>query len=202
MLFRNFEQHLQLAQQNLNLIQNLIQQEYSDSSNSTPELLVETLSQLSIALEELHIAQEELQQQNEELIATRQELEQQRQRYQDLFEFAPEGYLVTDTLGVISQANHAIEIMLGVRSDRLVGKPLIVFIPENERLSFQIQLNKLSLNKNLLDWEINLKPRQGKSFSVEISIAMQKDNQGNVEGLLWSIRNLRRSGQKSNSFDN
>ncbi len=81
----------------------------------------------------MHIAQEELQQQNEELIATRQELEQQRQRYQDLFEFAPEGYLVTDTLGVISQANHAIEIMLGVRSERLVGKPLIVFIPENER---------------------------------------------------------------------
>ena len=189
MLFRNFEQHIQLAQQNLNLIQSLIEQEYSDSANSTPALLIKTLSQLSIALEELHIVTEELQQQKEEMIATRLELEKERLSYQDLFQLAPDGYLVTDPKGVIRQANHAIETMLGVRSDRLVGKPLIVFIPENERLSFQIQLNKLTLEKTLPKWSINLKPRQGQPFSVEISIAMQKDNQGNVERLLWSIRN-------------
>ena len=184
-LIQNFEQNIQLAQQRLDLIH----QWCNDSSKPAQELLLETLSELSIALEELHVATEELQQQNEELLASRQELEQQRQSYQELFELAPDGYLVTDLKGTIRQANQAVETMLGVRSARLVGKPLIVFIPENERLSFQIQLNKLTSEKNLSNWSINLKPRQGQPVPVEISITRQKDNQEN-RGLLWSIRNL------------
>lgn len=185
-LIQNFEQNIQLAQQRLDRIY----QWHIDSLKPPQDLLAETLSELSTALEELHVVAEELQHQNDELLATRQELEQERQRYQELFEFAPDGYLVTDTEGVIRQANHAIETMLGVRCDFLVGKPLIVFISENEHSIFRTQLNKLIPEKNWSNWEINLKPRQGQPFPVELSIARQKDNQGNVVGLLWSIRNL------------
>ena len=182
----NFEQYIEYAQQRLDLIN----QEVIDSSKSSKELLTETISELSIFLEELHIVTEELEQQNEELIATRLELEKERQSYQDLFQLAPDGYLVTDSKGVIRQANHAIETMLGVRSDRLVGKPLIVFIPENERLSFQIQLNLVVQKGEVKDWTINLQPRQGKCFPAEISITSQYSTQGDLVGLLWSIRDL------------
>ncbi|MDJ0692609.1 MAG: hypothetical protein QNJ41_29525 [Xenococcaceae cyanobacterium MO_188.B32] len=94
MLTQDFERNIQRAQQHIDLINRC----YTDLSKPAQEILTQTISELYTSLEELHIAQEELQQQNEELIATRQELEQQRQRYQDLFEFAPEGYLVTDTV--------------------------------------------------------------------------------------------------------
>ena len=188
--FRDFEQHIQIAQQNLDIIQDLIHQECIDSPQSTPELLIEMLCQLSIALEELHIAQEELQQQNEELIATRQELEWERQRYQELFEFAPDGYLVTDTRGIIQEANYALITKLGVPRKYLVGKPIIVFVSQADRHAFSSQLNLVVQKGEVKDWAINLQPRQGQPFPVETSIISQKDNQQNGMRLLWSIRDL------------
>ncbi len=184
---QNFEQNLQLARQNLDLIN----QWCKDESKPPQELLQETLSEFANALEELHVATEELQQQNEELCATRQNLELERQKYQDLFEFAPDGYLVTTKEGVIGKANYAIESMLGVRSNFLIGKPVIVFIAESERPMVRRQITQLLSDKTLGNWKINLQPRQNTPFPVEISIAQQKDAQGNPTGLLWLIRDLR-----------
>jgi PAS domain-containing protein len=78
------------------------------------ELLMVTSEELSVASEELNVAQEELiqqheelVQQNQELVAVREAVEAERQRYQELFELAPDGYLVTDVNGNIQQANRA-----------------------------------------------------------------------------------------------
>ncbi|HBY80229.1 MAG TPA: PAS domain-containing sensor histidine kinase, partial [Cyanobacteria bacterium UBA11148] len=49
--------------------------------------------------------EEEVRLQNEELIVARQAIEAERQRYRELFEFAPDGYLVTDIYGLIQEAN-------------------------------------------------------------------------------------------------
>lgn len=65
-------------------------------------VMTEALEALSNTLEELHVATEELRQQGDELAATCQTLEAERRRYQELFEFAPDGYLVTDDKGVIA----------------------------------------------------------------------------------------------------
>jgi len=54
---------------------------------------------LQAANEELAATEEELRVQNEELAVSRTELDQTRARYQDLFESAPDGYLVTDGEG-------------------------------------------------------------------------------------------------------
>jgi len=61
-------------------------------------------------------------------LAAREALETERQRYRDLFEFAPDGYLVTDADGTIQEANQAAALLLGVRQDFLGGKPLVVFV--------------------------------------------------------------------------
>lgn len=50
-------------------------------------------------------------QEDDALVATRQTVEAERQRYQALFEFAPDGYLVTDANGRIQEANCAIAIL-------------------------------------------------------------------------------------------
>lgn len=182
----NCEQYIEYGRQRLDIIHKRV----IDSSKLSQKFLTEVLSELALFLEELHIVTEELQQKNEELIATRSALELERQRYQDLFEFALDGYLVTDANGIISQANHAVETMLGVRSNRLVGKPLMFFIPENERSLFQTQLNKLSLNNSLLNWSIELKSREGQSVPAQICLVSQKDNQQNLVKLFWLIRNI------------
>ncbi|MEH2245501.1 PAS domain-containing protein [Nostoc sp.] len=93
---------------------------------SQQEIIIEAFEELNIAMEELLTACEELE-------VTRAAVEKERQRYQDLFEFAPDGYLVTDTAGIIQEANYAIANLLSVHQKYLVGKPLIVFIAQQDR---------------------------------------------------------------------
>lgn len=106
-------------------------------------LLGDSLRELAIALQELHVAAEELQQQNEALATTRQLVEAERQHYQELFDFAPDGYLVTDPEGVIREANRAVATLLDVRQDFLVGKPLLVFVAETARQRFHERLIRM-----------------------------------------------------------
>src|SRR5579884_709727 len=54
-------------------------------------------------------------------------------RYQELFDFAPDGYLVTDLQGIILQANHAAAAMLGTRKEFVVGKPLLFYVANGDR---------------------------------------------------------------------
>jgi len=107
------------------------------------------------AFEELHTAVEELLTASEQLDVTRAAVEKERQRYQELFEFAPDGYLVTDTAGKIQEANRAAATLLCVRQKYLAGKLLIVFIAQQDRQFFSSQMNN---SQESLDWEINVQP--------------------------------------------
>ncbi|MGL5922295.1 PAS domain-containing protein, partial [Chroococcidiopsis sp.] len=78
------------------------------------ELLEQSLEELRITLEELHVAEEEILAQNEELAIVRTQIEIERQRYLDLFEFAPDGYIVTDAIGKIREVNRAAANLLNV----------------------------------------------------------------------------------------
>lgn len=120
--------------------------------------------ELQETLEELQTAEEELRQQNEQLIFSREITEAERLRYQNLFEFAPDGYFVTDNLGVIQEANQAASFLLSVPQKALIGKPLVVFIAQQYQFNFVSRLRKL---QNLQEWEMYLQPRTGLSFPVK-----------------------------------
>lgn len=140
--------------------------------------------ELQQTLEELQVAEEELRQQNEELAVAREIAELERQRYQDLFEFAPYGYLVSDAMGVIKEANHAISTLLSVPPSYLVGKPLVLFIAEEHRQDF---LKELLTLQQVEDWEIHLQPRGGLSFPANARAAAIYDSQGKRLGWRWLL---------------
>jgi two-component system, cell cycle sensor histidine kinase and response regulator CckA len=181
------DDQLQAAQQRL------VHLQQSNSSQSIPsqELQGQAIAELSIALEELNVAVEELYEQNEELHAARYEIELERQLYQELFDFAPDGYLVTDNGGTIREANCRAETLFKVRRDKLIGKPFVLFVAEGDRPIFHAQLNQLSAtNSKLHDWELSLQPRTGKPFAAAISLSLKSDRASNATRLLWSIRDL------------
>ena len=151
---------------------------------------LEALAELSTALEELHVAAEELRQQNEELLATRQALEAERQRYQDLFEFAPDGYLVTDADGTIQEANQAAARLLGVRQDFLVGKPVVVFVAGDAHRAFGAYLARLhaGLPDREAEWQTTVQPRGGPAFPVTLTTGRIRDPTGHLVGLRWLLR--------------
>ncbi len=112
-------------------------------SGSQADLLKEALESLQISFEELCVAEEEMRVQNEELIAVNQELHKEHQRYLELFDFAPEGYLVTDLDGTIQEANLAVAALLNVRREFLVGKPMLVYVNEEDRKIFRFSAYQL-----------------------------------------------------------
>ncbi|MEB3214702.1 MAG: ATP-binding protein [Nostocales cyanobacterium 94392] len=172
------------------------------SVNQAPQqqqqLLMQAVEQLSVSLEELHVAEEELLQQNEQLVEYQTEIEKERQRYQELFDFAPDGYIVTDINGKILEANQAASQLLRIEKKRLIGKLLVVFVPQETRREFRQQLHNLYSKKQLKNWEINLQNNQGILFDCEISASLINENQGNCIGIRWLLRNisLRKQAEK------
>ncbi|MBD2564712.1 MULTISPECIES: PAS domain-containing protein [Nostoc] len=109
--------------------------------------------ELQQVIEELQVMSEELRQQNEQITVAYEIAQLERQRYQDLFEFASDGYLMTNTAGIIVEANHAAATLFFVHQNYLVGKPLVVFIARPDRREFITRLNNL---QHLDEWEINI----------------------------------------------
>jgi len=154
------------------------------------EVLPQALEELQAALEELHIAQEELRQQNQKLAATRQAVEAERKRYQEMFEFTPDSYLVTDGEGIIQEVNRATAALLHMHQDSLVGKPLAVFVAEEDRQAFCAQLIRLKQLQQAGDWQVRIQPREGASCLTAITVAGVRDPQGNPVGLRWLLRDI------------
>lgn len=155
-----------------------------------PELLPEAVAELNTALEELQVAYEELRDQNEELLAAREVVELERQRYCELFEFAPDGYLVTDVHGVIREANRAAASLLGTPQNYLSGKPLVLFVPRNLHRSFLLQLSVIGRSNRVLEWGLRLQPRHGTPVDVVVKVAVVSDLDEQPTTLRWLIRDV------------
>lgn len=176
--FRQVNQHTEIEQIRYQTQNNLRLWVEAQSAE-----IMQVNQELQLALEELQVVEEELREQNEELAVARELVELERQRYQDLFEFAPDGYLVTDTAGIIQEANRAAAILLAVRQKYLVNKPLILFIFHQDRQTFTIRLNNSQPEQQ---WEAYLKPRGGKAFPVSIRVAAMYA-EGKQVGWRWLI---------------
>jgi PAS domain S-box-containing protein len=101
----------------------------------TPEAAEAALTALSNAIEELQVAAEELEIKNEELMNALGELSAQHDRYQQLFDLMPDGYVTTDTAGAIVEANAAAGRLLQQAPGDLVGMSLESLLgPEVGRL--------------------------------------------------------------------
>jgi two-component system sensor histidine kinase UhpB len=154
------------------------------------EILARVFEEFQGALEELQVAQEELRLQNEELAIARQAAETERQRYQELFNCAPDGYLVTSMTGAIEEANYTAATLLAVDQRWLVGKPLSVFVAKEEQRAYHAQLNRLLRLGRVQDWEVRLQPRKGPPFPVAVTAATVYDSQGESVSVRWVIRDI------------
>jgi two-component system cell cycle sensor histidine kinase/response regulator CckA len=144
--------------------------------------------ELQLALEEVEVADEELTLQNEELLAVREELDLQRHRYQDLFELAPDGYLVTGLTGVVHEANRAALELFQTSLKAMRGKPLVVFVVEEDRPRFRALFPRLKAGERLADWEVALRRRGGSPFPAVLTV-VQEAGRGAAE-LRWIVRDV------------
>ena len=97
-----------------------------------------TLEEIRHLAHELQTHQIELELQNDELRRAQEELVESRDRYVDLYDFAPVGYVTVGEKGIVQEANLTSAELFGVDRGSLLGQPLSNFIaPEDQDVYFQ-----------------------------------------------------------------
>lgn len=165
---------------------------FYDSDLPSLELKAKLLSELNIALNELNTTSLELQQQNEELEASRHRLEEERSRYQQLYDLAPDGYLVTNDEGVIIEANLAAAQLFRVSRSFLIGTPLTMFVSNEDRFKFRTRLAEKK-NSTIMQneiWEFYMLSGNRTHFPVSVTVAKVFSSSGTSSELRWMIRDI------------
>jgi PAS domain S-box-containing protein len=160
---------------------------------TTPDVATSTeevLEDLRVALEELRVAEEELRQQNEELAATHVELDIERRRFEELFEFAPNPYFVTDSMGIIIQSNRSASSLLRVVPRFLPGKALATYIANEDRPRFRSLIAAIPPDRQSRTAAFKLQPREGDIVDVELTYSAGQSAMGAVNQIRWMARDV------------
>jgi PAS domain S-box-containing protein len=131
-----------------------------------------------------------LRQQIEESMTAQTQLSQECQRLQQLFEEAPHAYLITNSFGEIQDANQAAVALFGLQKDHLVGKPMTVFVPSDERKEFRARLNQAVRSHERLTWDTRLSPRRRPALDAEITVARRRGKTEGPAELLWMVQDV------------
>lgn len=154
------------------------------------DLLTETLEELNVTLEELQVAQEELHQRNDLLATACQLLESEQQRYLELFEFAPDGYLVTDHQGKILAANRTAAALLNLPQKYLLHKVMAMFVAKTDRRAFRRDLLQLPQVDCVSERFMQLQPRDQPPFEAALTVTSIRTTSGQISGWRWLIRDI------------
>lgn len=152
----------------------------------------EAVAEFSTGMEELRVAEEELRVQAEQLAASRDAIDAERERYADLFEYAPDGYLETDELGKIAEANSAATHLLGVPARFLAGKLIHSFVAPDHRRAVRAHLAAAAAVGEPQELTVVLEPRDGPPVWVEIRVGGYFDPVADRHRLRWLLRDVSR----------
>jgi PAS domain S-box-containing protein len=97
------------------------------------------------------------------------DLEAAIQRYVDLFDFAPIGYVSFDRIGHIEEINVAAARILGDSRDRLIGRPFAHYIIKEDSALFLNHLLRCRSSDRRVETELHLKKRNGEIILAHLA---------------------------------
>jgi PAS domain S-box-containing protein len=141
---------------------------------------------------ELQVHQIELELQNEELQGARAELEAGVERYSDLYDFAPIGYVTLDGDGTIGQVNLSGARLLGLERSRLVGARFGLFVSPEYRPAFNALLEKVFESQAKQVCDLTIGPEKSAPLWVHIEAVASDDGGRECRAVLTDITERRR----------
>jgi len=132
---------------------------------------------------ELRALQIELGTRKEELLRAQRELEAARNRYVDLYDYSPAGYLTLDTEGKIVEANLTAGTILDINRKMLIGQPLAQFIAQDDQEIFRLHWQKALKSEMRQRCEVQIQKVAGAVRFVTIESSAAQDESGHTT--LW-----------------
>ena len=154
----------------------------AEPSTKNPETL--PAEQLRHALQELHVHQIELEMQNEELRRSQAALEVARDRYFDLYDLTPVGYLTIGEQGLILEANLTAATLLGVPRGALSKQPLSRFILKDDQDIYYRHTKLLFETLARQSYDLRIARNDGPIFWARVEATTSQDAQGLTCGRL------------------
>ncbi len=143
--------------------------------SDTPTLSSEELRNL---VHELQVHQVELEMQNEALREAQLALQMAHDKYIDLYDYAPVGYLTADNKGIIHKANLTATHLLEVDRMTLIGKPIARFVFKEDSDSCYLKLQQVFATHEKLIWELRFMKQNGDQFYAQLEGMAVEDKEG------------------------
>jgi PAS domain S-box-containing protein len=107
-----------------------------------------------------------------------------------VFNFAPDGYLMTDSAGVIREANLAAPRLLERPRRYLPGKPVRVLVHVDDRGQFDPLLDQVHVGASVAAAELRLERSAGQSVPAEVLVNATWGPTPESARLRWLLRDL------------
>ncbi|MGA8830609.1 MAG: PAS domain S-box protein, partial [Desulfomonilaceae bacterium] len=143
--------------------------------SDTPTLSSEELRNL---VHEFQVHQVQLEMQNEALHEAQLALQMAHDKYIDLYDYAPVGYLTADNKWIIYEANLTATRLLGVDRMSLIGKPIARFVFKEDSDSCYLQLQQLFATQEKLICELRFVKENGDQFYAQLEGVAVEDKEG------------------------
>ncbi|MFN9997923.1 MAG: PAS domain S-box protein [Pseudanabaena sp.] len=114
-------------------------------------------------------------------------------RYRELFDFAPDGYFVTDVNGDITEANFAATLMFGFH---IIGKNLANFVYPSYKDQFQNLIEQLQRGQNIKSLDFRMRFPSGQPFDASFKIISIRALDGKVTGMRWWVQDITQRKQE------
>ena len=151
----------------------------------------EAFEELLVAVEELRVAEEELRRQNQRLAQAHLEIEEERRRYHQLFQYAPDAYLLTDLHGIVREANRSAARLFGVEPRSMSGKAVVSFVAIDDRPRIRAELGRWQSEPTPQSLDVRLQPRHGPPFHAAVTLSVARGGtRDTAVGFRWLVRDI------------
>ena len=146
-----------------------LRQEAEQVLAGSPERIEEIPTDVQELLHELQVRNVELEIQNEQLRQTQLQLQESHDRYLELYDFAPVGYLTMDSNGFIVQANLAACALLKTQRNLLLTQPFKDYVKASQRNELENHLSLVRETWSKQTCELKLETSYRSAVDVQIT---------------------------------
>ena len=143
----------------------------------------------------------ELELQNEELRHAEEELLESREKYSDLYDFAPVGYITVNEKEMIVESNLTFASMLGIEQRRIINQPLSAYIADEDQDAYYLCHKKTRETKEQQTCELRIKCKEDRNFWAWIEIKVFNHFHSGANNLYLAVIDISELKKRQEELD-